>query len=159
MAFKHYKYFIDREPLMQFACFECRKSFNANLGAKLTPARNAANQCAKWVVNSRRLNLTTRSNGERWKLSFEVELLARGSNTQREPTDRSASLYLRLSPTPQALNIFNDGSWGSRYAPPQALCRHPLRGLTRITQSNYLIASPLFTTRGGRLLLRSISER
>ena len=32
MAFKHYKYFIDREPLMQFACFACRKSFKRKLG-------------------------------------------------------------------------------------------------------------------------------
>ena|SRR5258706_5412439 len=75
MAFKHYKYFIDREPLMQFACFECRKSFKRKLGREtyICP------QCEKEMCEmGRQFKAPKLDDVKQWR---KVEALVRGGIT------------------------------------------------------------------------------
>jgi hypothetical protein len=158
MAFKHYKYFIDREPLMQFACFECRKSFKRKLGRETS----ACPQCGKPMCEmGRQFKAPKLDDAKQWR---KVEALVRGGITSegiQHATRANRSIGIAVSTAvahSAGSQYFQRRVLGFRYAPPQALCRHPLRGLTRITPSNYLIAWPLFTTRV-HLPSRSISER
>jgi DNA-directed RNA polymerase subunit RPC12/RpoP len=75
MAFKHYKYFIDREPLMQFACFECRKSFKRKLGRETY----ACPQCGKEMCEmGRQFKAPRLDDVKQWR---KVEALVRGGIT------------------------------------------------------------------------------
>jgi DNA-directed RNA polymerase subunit RPC12/RpoP len=75
MAFKHYKYFIDREPLMQFACFECRKSFKRKLGRETY----VCPQCGKEMREmGRQFKAPKLDDVKQWR---NVEALVRGGIT------------------------------------------------------------------------------
>ena len=75
MVFKHYKYFIDREPLMRFACFECRKSFKREL--KREPY--ACPQCGNPMFEmGRQFKAPAQTDVKQWR---KVEALVRGGIT------------------------------------------------------------------------------
>ena len=75
MAFKHYKYFIDREPLMQFACFECQKSFKRKLGHE----NYACPQCGKSMCEmGHQFKAPAQTDVKQWR---KVEALVRGGVT------------------------------------------------------------------------------
>jgi DNA-directed RNA polymerase subunit RPC12/RpoP len=92
MAFKHYKYFIDREPLMQFACFECRKSFKRKLGRETY----ACPQCGKPMCEmGRQFKAPKLDDAKQWR---KVEALVRGGitfNSQRLYSLRNMPKVLR----------------------------------------------------------------
>jgi len=75
MAFKHYKYFIDREPLMQFACFECRKSFKRKLGRGTYACPQCGNRM--WEMG-RQFKAPKLDDLKQWR---KVEALVRGGIT------------------------------------------------------------------------------
>jgi hypothetical protein len=75
MAFKHYKYFGDREPLMQVACFECRKSFKRKLGRETY----ACPQCGKPMCEmGRQFKAPKVDDVKQWR---KVQALIRGGIT------------------------------------------------------------------------------
>jgi predicted RNA-binding Zn-ribbon protein involved in translation (DUF1610 family) len=75
MAFKHYKYFIDRAHLMQFACFECRKSFKRKLGRE----HYACPQCGKEMCEmGRQFKAPALDDVKQWR---KVKALVRGGIT------------------------------------------------------------------------------
>ena len=75
MAFKHYKYFIESDPLMQFACFECRKSFKRKLGREAY----ACPQCGKDMCEmGRQFKAPKLDDVKQWQ---KVEALVQGGIT------------------------------------------------------------------------------
>jgi DNA-directed RNA polymerase subunit RPC12/RpoP len=72
---QNYKYFIDGEPLMQFACFECRKSFKRKLGRETY----ACPQCGKPMREmGRQFKAPKLDDVKQWR---KVEALVRGGIT------------------------------------------------------------------------------
>jgi hypothetical protein len=75
MAFKHYKYFIEREPLMQFACFGCRKSFKRKVGRETYTCP----QCGqKMCEMGRQFKAPKLDDAKQWR---KVEALVQGGIT------------------------------------------------------------------------------
>lgn len=80
MAYKHYKYFVDPPHLMQFACFQCRKSYKQRLSfVRLRKHSPLCPECSAemWEMG-RQFKAPKQSDVKQWR---KVEALVRNGIT------------------------------------------------------------------------------
>jgi predicted RNA-binding Zn-ribbon protein involved in translation (DUF1610 family) len=97
MPYKHYSYFIDPPNMMQFACFDCRKSFKQRLSfSRQANKFLTCPECGKamWEMG-RQFKAPKQSDVKQWR---KVEFLVRKGitfHTQRNYKFRNMPKVLR----------------------------------------------------------------